>query len=73
MPTRTLLPAMITALLCISLPAGGQDHAPDGTRKTGTVGTGRSRISARSRVPGAVVRFKTRNDRGDGAPHRKAD
>ena len=28
-------------------------------------GTGRSRISARSRVPGAVVRFKTRNDRGD--------
>jgi hypothetical protein len=25
-------------------------------------GTGRSRISARSRVPGAVVRFKTRND-----------
>ena len=36
-------------------------------------GTGRSRISARSRVPGAVVRFKTRNDRGDGAPHRKAD
>jgi len=36
-------------------------------------GTGRSRISARSRVPGAVVRFKTRNDRDDGAPHRKAD
>ena len=34
-------------------------------------GTGRSRISARSRVPGAVVRFKTRNDRDDGAPHRK--
>ena len=30
-------------------------------------GTGRSR----SRVPGAVVRFKTRNDRDDGAPHRK--
>jgi hypothetical protein len=26
-------------------------------------GTGRSRISTRSRVPGAVVRFKTRNDR----------
>jgi hypothetical protein len=25
-------------------------------------GTGRSRISARSRVPGAVGRFKTRND-----------
>ena len=36
-------------------------------------GTGRSRISARSRVPGAVVRFKTRNDRDDGAPRRKAD
>jgi Protein of unknown function (DUF3489) len=36
-------------------------------------GTGRSRISARSRVPGAVVRFKSRNDRGDAAPHRKAD
>jgi hypothetical protein len=34
-------------------------------------GTGRSRISARSRVPGAVVRFKTRNDRDDGAPHGK--
>ena len=28
-------------------------------------GTGRSRIRARSRVPGAVVRFKTRNDRDD--------
>ena len=26
-------------------------------------GTGRSQISARSRVPGAVVRFKTRNDK----------
>jgi hypothetical protein len=36
-------------------------------------GTGRSRISARSRVPGAVVRFNTRNDRDDGAPRRKAD
>ena len=36
-------------------------------------GTGRSLISARSRVPGAVVRLKTRNDRDDGAPHRKAD
>lgn len=36
-------------------------------------GTGRSRISARSRVPGAVIRFKTRNDRDDAAPDRKAD
>ena len=36
-------------------------------------GTGRSRISARSRAPGAVVRFETRNDRDDGAPHQKAD
>ena len=36
-------------------------------------GTGRIRISARSRVPGAVVRFKTRNDRDAGAPRRKAD
>jgi hypothetical protein len=34
-------------------------------------GTGRSRISTRSRVPGAVVRFKTRNDGDDGAPHRR--
>ena len=34
-------------------------------------GTGRCRISTRSRVPGAVVRFKTRNDRNDGAPHQK--
>ncbi len=25
-------------------------------------GTGRSRISARSRVPGTVIRFKARND-----------
>jgi hypothetical protein len=36
-------------------------------------GTGRSRISAPRRVPGAVVRFKTRNDRDDGSPRRKAD
>jgi hypothetical protein len=36
-------------------------------------GTDRSRISARSRVPGAVVRLKTRNDRDAGAPRRKAD
>ena len=35
-------------------------------------GTGRSRISARSRVPGAVVRFNTKRQ-SDGAPHRKAD
>ena len=34
-------------------------------------GTGRSRISARSRASGTVVRFKTRNDKDDGAPHRK--
>ena len=32
----------------------------------GLTGTGRRRISARSRVPGAVVRFKTRSDRDDG-------
>ena len=45
----------------------------DSRRHYVLTGTGRSRISARSRVPGAVVRFKTRNDRDDGAPHRKAD
>ena len=37
-------------------------------------GTGRSRISARRRAPGVVVRFKKRGgDRVDGAPHRAAD
>ena len=36
-------------------------------------GTGRSRISARRRAPGIVVRFKKRDDRVDGAPHRAAD
>jgi hypothetical protein len=36
-------------------------------------GTGRSRISARSRAPGVVVRFKKHDDRVDGAPRRKAD
>ena len=45
MPTRTLLPATIAALLCISLPAGGQDHAPDGARKTGTVAPTSVRVS----------------------------
>ena len=34
-------------------------------------GTGRSRISARGR--GAVVSFRKRDDRADGAPQRKAD
>ena len=37
MPIRSPLPAAIAALLCISLPAGGQDHPPDRARKTGTV------------------------------------
>jgi hypothetical protein len=36
-------------------------------------GTGRSRISARNRAPGAVVRFKKRDGGDGGAPHRKAD
>ena len=36
-PIRSPLPAAIAALLCISLPAGGQDHTPDRARKTGTV------------------------------------
>jgi hypothetical protein len=31
-------------------------------------GTGRSRISARSRAPGVVVRFKRRNDRSTAPP-----
>ncbi|BBU62809.1 hypothetical protein MSC49_27440 [Methylosinus sp. C49] len=35
-------------------------------------GTGRSRISARNRAPGAVLRFR-RRDESDGAPQRKAD
>ena len=34
-------------------------------------GTGRSRISVRGR--GAVVSFRKRDDRNDGAPQRKAD
>jgi streptogramin lyase len=37
MPIRSPLPAAIAALLCISLPAGGQDHTPDRARKTGTI------------------------------------
>jgi hypothetical protein len=45
MPIRSLLPATIAALLCISLPAGGQDHAPDGARKTGTVAPTSVRVS----------------------------
>ncbi len=36
-------------------------------------GTGRSRITARSRAPGAVIRFRKRDDGDDGAPRRKAD
>ena len=36
-------------------------------------GTGRSRISARSRAPGVVVRFKKRDDRAALAPQRKTD
>ncbi|HUI19785.1 MAG TPA: hypothetical protein VLZ74_01890 [Methylocella sp.] len=36
-------------------------------------GTGRSRISARSRAPCAIARFKPRNGTGDAAGHRKAD
>jgi hypothetical protein len=36
-------------------------------------GTGRSRISARSRAPGVVVRFKKRDDRAALPPQRKAD
>ena len=45
MPIRSFLPAAIAALLCISLPAGGQDHAPDGARKTGTVAPTSVRVS----------------------------
>ncbi len=36
-------------------------------------GTGRSRISARNRAPGAVLRFRSRDDGASSAPHRKAD
>ena len=36
-------------------------------------GTGRSRISGRSRAPGVVVRFNKRDDKEAVAPHRKAD
>jgi hypothetical protein len=35
-------------------------------------GTDRSRLSARSCAPGAIVRFMTRKDR-DSVPRRKAD
>ena len=36
-------------------------------------GTGRSRISARSRAPGVVVRFKKRDGEQTVAPRRKTD
>jgi hypothetical protein len=36
-------------------------------------GTARSRISARSRAPGVVVRFKKRDDKAATSPRRKAD
>ncbi len=36
-------------------------------------GTGRSRINARSRTPGMVVRFKTRDAKDNAAMQRKAD
>jgi hypothetical protein len=36
-------------------------------------GTGRSRISARSRAPGVVVRFEKRDDKAAVSPQRKAD
>ena len=36
-------------------------------------GTGRSRISARSRAPGVVVRFEKRADKAAVSPQRKAD
>ncbi|QXX76217.1 hypothetical protein MHY1_03055 [Methylovirgula sp. HY1] len=36
-------------------------------------GTGRSRISARSRAPGVIIGLKTRSDRESGGPQRKAD
>ncbi len=45
MPIRSPLPAAIAALLCIFLPAGGQDHTPDRARKTGTVAPASVRVS----------------------------
>ena len=36
-------------------------------------GTGRSRITGRSRASGVVIRFKKRDDRDVSAPHRKVD
>jgi streptogramin lyase len=45
MPIRSLLPATIAALLCISLPASGQVHTPDGASKTGTVAPASVRVS----------------------------
>lgn len=36
-------------------------------------GTGRSRISARSRAAGVIVRFKKRDDRAAVSPKRQAD
>jgi len=35
-------------------------------------GTGRSRISGRSRIPGGIVRFEKRDDRYDGASQPKS-
>ncbi len=45
MPIRSLLPATIAALLCMSLPAVGQDHIPDRDGKTGTVAPTSVRVS----------------------------
>ena len=36
-------------------------------------GTGRSRITARRCAPGAVIRFRKRDEKDDGAACRKAD
>jgi hypothetical protein len=36
-------------------------------------GTGRSRLSARSRAPGVVVRFEKRGDKAAVSPQRKSD
>jgi hypothetical protein len=42
---RSPLRAAIAALLCISLPADGQDNPPDGASKTGTVAPTSVRVS----------------------------
>jgi len=67
MPIRSLLPATIAALLCISLPASGQVHTPDGASKTGTVAPASVRVSWLDPKTGAFKEYRTKTP--DSGPH----